>query len=32
MKVQDCTTREKAQKLIKKADKAYKKLSVLNDH
>ena len=32
LKVQECTTRKQARKLIKKYDKKYKKLSILNDH
>tara|TARA_B100001996_G_C18595253_1_gene567631 strand:- start:441 stop:575 length:135 start_codon:yes stop_codon:yes gene_type:complete len=31
MKAQECTSRVKAKKLIKKADKKFKKLSPLND-
>ena len=32
MKAQQCASREKAQKLIRKYDKRIRKLSVLNDH
>ena len=30
--VQECTTKKQARKLIKKYDKHYKSLSLLNDH
>ncbi len=32
MKAQECTSRDKAKKLIKKYTKHYKRMSVLNDH
>ena len=32
MKAQECTSRVKAKKLIKKYTKHYKRISVLNDH
>ncbi len=32
MKAQECASRKKAQKLIKKYDKRIRKLSPLNDH
>ena len=32
MKAQECTSRDKAKKLIKKADKKFKRISLLNDH
>ncbi len=32
MKAQECTSHKKAKKLIKKYDKKYKRISLLNDH
>ena len=32
MKAQECTSHKKAKKLIKKADKKFKRISLLNDH
>ena len=32
MKAQECTSQKKAKKLIKKYDKKYKRISLLNDH
>ena len=32
MKAQECTSRDKAKKLIKKYDKKLKRISILNDY
>ena len=32
MKAQECTSRVKAKKLIKKHDKKFRRMSLLNDH